>query len=289
MRENARAVRRQKLSEPGGETLPGDGPDPVKRECADPRIVPLFGRRVAHPGLRRFGPGCRVETARFEQAGGDPVALHDIRARVEGPEPVEKARRVGALQVELGGNEDVGQHGLAQTFLVSVELGEAGHCVHGDDHAGKPVAFLEVLVGEQGMDDRRRVGETGGFNDHTVQGRDFTLELLNEKLAQRVHEVAADGAAKAAGIKQHHVFADFTHQEMVERDVAELVDEDGGARERFVLQKFVEQRGLAAAEKARQHEERQALLECRAHAKRLNARSFKPERMTALIAPAAMM
>src|SRR5262245_25655807 len=42
---------------------------------------------------------------------------------------------------------------------------------------------------------------------------------------------------------------------MVEPDLAELVDDDDGAGERFVLQQAVEQRGLAGAEEAGQHGE----------------------------------
>src|SRR5262247_235236 len=42
---------------------------------------------------------------------------------------------------------------------------------------------------------------------------------------------------------------------MIQPDLAELVDDDDGAGERFVLQQTVEQRGLAGAEEAGQHSE----------------------------------
>src|SRR5262245_21855549 len=42
---------------------------------------------------------------------------------------------------------------------------------------------------------------------------------------------------------------------MIQPDLAELVDDDDGAGERFVLQQAVEQRGLAGAEEAGQHSE----------------------------------
>ncbi len=46
---------------------------------------------------------------------------------------------------------------------------------------------------------------------------------------------------------------------MVERDVAEFVDDDGGFGKRFVLEQAVEQRGLAGAEKAGKHGQRNGL------------------------------
>src|SRR5262245_12821559 len=42
---------------------------------------------------------------------------------------------------------------------------------------------------------------------------------------------------------------------MIQADLAELIDDDDGAGERFVLQQAVEQRGLAGAEEASQHSE----------------------------------
>ena len=54
-------------------------------------------------------------------------------------------------------------------------------------------------------------------------------------------------------LQQHHVVADIFDQQMVERDLAELVDDDGGLGERRILQQCVEQRGLAGAEEAGEH------------------------------------
>jgi hypothetical protein len=45
-------------------------------------------------------------------------------------------------------------------------------------------------------------------------------------------------------------------QQMVDPDLAELVDDDGRLRERRILQQSVEQRGLAGAEEPGQHGER---------------------------------
>src|SRR5436305_4679695 len=45
-------------------------------------------------------------------------------------------------------------------------------------------------------------------------------------------------------------------QQMIEADLAELVDDHRRLREHFVLQQAIEQRGLAGAEKAGEHRER---------------------------------
>ncbi len=49
---------------------------------------------------------------------------------------------------------------------------------------------------------------------------------------------------------------DMLDQQVVEADLAELVDDDGGVGERGIVQQAVEQRGLAGAEKAGEHGER---------------------------------
>ena len=60
-------------------------------------------------------------------------------------------------------------------------------------------------------------------------------------------------------LQQHHVVVDIFDQQMVERDLAELVDDDGGLGERRIFQQAVEQRGLAGAEKAGEHRQRDRL------------------------------
>ena len=50
-----------------------------------------------------------------------------------------------------------------------------------------------------------------------------------------VDQVAAHGAAQAAGREQHHAVLDVLDQQMVEADLAELVDDDGGLGQRRIL------------------------------------------------------
>ena len=76
------------------------------------------------------------------------------------------------------------------------------------------------------------------------------------QIAQRPHQIAAHRAAEAAGIQQHGIAIQPLHQQVIEADFAELVDQHGGVAERRVLQQAVQQRGLAGAEEAGEHRDR---------------------------------
>src|SRR5262249_37126414 len=70
---------------------------------------------------------------------------------------------------------------------------------------------------------------------------------------QSVDQVAAHGAAQAAGLQQHHVVADIFDEQMVERHLAKLVDNNSGFRQCGVFQQPIEQCGLSGAQEAGQH------------------------------------
>ncbi len=124
----------------------------------------------------------------------------------------------------------------------------------------------------RGLQQRRRIGEAGGLHDHALERGAAIIEIAQE-LLQRGHEIAAQVAAQAAARQHHHVAVDLLDQQMVERDVAEFVDDDGGVAQIRVAQQPVQQRGLAGAEKAgeqRQRDRRRRTLRrgCRSFAHR---------------------
>jgi len=51
-------------------------------------------------------------------------------------------------------------------------------------------------------------------------------------------------------LQQHHIVADILDQQMVERHLAEFVDDDGGIRERWILEQSIQQCGFAGSEEA---------------------------------------
>ena len=74
-----------------------------------------------------------------------------------------------------------------------------------------------------------------------------------DQVGQRVDEFAAHRAAEAAVGKLDHAVGRLLDQQMVDRHIAELVDDDGRVGQRRILEQPVEQRRLAGAEKAGQH------------------------------------
>ena len=70
------------------------------------------------------------------------------------------------------------------------------------------------------------------------------------EILERRHELAPDRAAQAAGREGDHLPLDAFDEQMIERDLAELVDEHHGIRERLVLHQGVEQGRLAGPEEA---------------------------------------
>ena len=89
------------------------------------------------------------------------------------------------------------------------------------------------------MQDRRRIGEAGGLDDHALERQDAVVVALAQQVLERRDQIAAHGAAQAAGGEQHHALVDFFHQQMIEADLAELVDDHhvscsaGSFRSRF--------------------------------------------------------
>ena len=125
---------------------------------------------------------------------------------------------------------------------------------HRDD-AVEPIAHHQIRMRHDGVQHRRWIGEAGRLDDDAAEFYAPIVEVA-EKLFQRGDEIAAHRAAEAAAGQQHHVAADVLDQQMIETDLAELVDQHGGVGERRVLQQPVEQRRLAGAEEAGEDAER---------------------------------
>ncbi len=108
--------------------------------------------------------------------------------------------------------------------------------------------FLHVLVDEEGLRHRRRIGEAGGLHDDGVE-----LALALHQAVDDAHQVAAHGAADAAVVHLEHFFVGADDEVVVDADLAEFVDDHGVFLAVVFRQDAVEQRGLAGAEIAGQH------------------------------------
>ena len=70
------------------------------------------------------------------------------------------------------------------------------------------------------------------------------------EIVERGDQIAEHGAAQAAVLQHHDGVVALRRQRMIEADFAEFVDHHRGIRHRRIAQRAIEQRGLAAAEKA---------------------------------------
>jgi hypothetical protein len=76
------------------------------------------------------------------------------------------------------------------------------------------------------------------------------------QVLDRRRQLAADGAAQAARLQQHHGVLDALQQVMVEPDLAKLVDQHRGVGQRRMAKQALQKRGLARAQEARDQVDR---------------------------------
>ena len=108
--------------------------------------------------------------------------------------------------------------------------------------------LLHVLVDEEGLRDRRGIGEAGRLDDDRVE-----LALAAHQAFEDADQVAAHGAADAAVVHLEHFLVGADDEVVVDADLAEFVDDDGVFLAVRFRQDAVEQRGLAGAEIAGEH------------------------------------
>ena len=115
-------------------------------------------------------------------------------------------------------------------------------------HRIEPGVLLHVLVDEECLRHRRRIGEPGGLDDDGVE-----LALAPHQAVDDAHEVAAHRAADAAIVHLEDFFVGADDQIVVDADFAEFVDDDGIFLAVRFGQDAVEQRRLAGPQIAGQH------------------------------------
>ena len=159
-------------------------------------------------------------------------------------------------QVGLGDDDPVGDRNLLDRLQVLVEGRRAIDGVDHRNHPVEPVAHRQVGMRHCGLQHRRRVGEPGCFQDHAAEAGAAIVEVA-QKLLQGVDQITPQRAAQTTALKQDDTVPNLPNQQVVEADFAEFIDDDGGLCERRIADQAVEQRGLAGAEEAGQHRERQ--------------------------------
>ncbi len=100
-----------------------------------------------------------------------------------------------------------------------------------------------VLIHEEGLGDRRRIGKAGGLDDDRVE-----LALALHQAVEDADEIAAHGAADAPVVHLEHFLVGADHEFVVDADLAEFVDDHGVFLAVRLREDAVEKRGLAGAE-----------------------------------------
>ena len=151
-------------------------------------------------------------------------------------------------EIGLVEHDDVGERDLVLGFGRVLQPVAQPFGVGHRHHRVEPGVLLHVLVDEEGLRHRRRIGEARGLDDDGVE-----LALALHQAVEDAHEVAAHGAADAAIVHLEHFFVGADDQVVVDADLAEFVDDDGVFLAVVFRQDAVQKRGLAGAEIAGQH------------------------------------
>ena len=157
----------------------------------------------------------------------------------------------GGNEVALGDHETVRDRDLARALAAPAQSLIAIDRVDHRRHAGEREALAKGRVAEQRVQDRRRLGDAGGFENDPVERRKRARFAPRQNVAERVDQVAAQGATDAAAADQDRVAAEPLIQKMIEADLADLVDDDERIGKFARSQQAIDERGFACAEKAR--------------------------------------
>ena len=162
-----------------------------------------------------------------------------------------------------------------------VELGQAMDAVDHRHHGVQAALRGEHLIGLEGLDHRRRIGEAGGLDQDRVE-----RPAAVEQAAQGADQVAAHDAADAAGGKLDQLLLAGLDQRAVDPGIAELVDDDGDAPRVAGGEQAVEQGGLPGAQRAGQDGDGDAIVLHRGHAQ---AQGISETWITSPLAPTALI
>jgi hypothetical protein len=123
------------------------------------------------------------------------------------------------------------------------------------DDAVEAEVALHVLIDEECLRNRPRVGEAGGFDDDAVE-----LVATLHQVAQDADQVAAHGAADAPVVHLEDLFVGIDDEGLIDADLTELVLDHGDALAVVLGEDAIEKGGLARPEKPGEDRDRNALV-----------------------------
>ena len=146
----------------------------------------------------------------------------------------------------------VEQNDVAVTELVAgslaLELLEAKAIGIGNRDDRIDAHPIQEFRAQEGQHHRQRIRDPARL-DNKVMDPSITVENAKD----RIEEIVVDRTADAAVFQFHHVVGSGDDQVAVDADLAELVDDDGGAQALLVGEYVLDQCRLAATEEASDH------------------------------------
>ncbi len=226
--------------------------------------------RVDAVGVSGDGLGSRAgntgSRGHFERgvAEKQPAGILSLRpenaagASVEGIEPADE---VGAERNQIGpcDHQGIGECRLSPRLGEAIEAVRAVYRVDEGDDARQMQGVIEHGIGTQGEQDRCRIGESGGFDNYSLEAPYFACSAPLEQAAQGTRKILADRTAQTAAGQFENASFDKVDEVVIDRDLAELIDDDSRIGQGGRDQRASQERRLAAAEKSGQHGRRQSL------------------------------
>ena len=161
--------------------------------------------------------------------------------------------RTERREVGLGDHHRVGEGSLPPGLGEAVETVGAVYRVNESDDPRQVQRVIQRRIGAQCEEDRRGVGEPGGFDDYPAKLPDLAGVAAVQEATQRAREVLPHRTAQASPRQLQHTALDEIDEVMVDRDLAELVDDDRRIGEGGREERTAQQRRFATAEKPGQH------------------------------------
>ena len=187
----------------------------------------------------------------FEFDGEDALG-----ARVERVEACGKGRSEGG-EIGLRDDKRVGDRDLACGFSEAVERRGALDRVNQGYDPAQAQPLIEHRVGAESKKDRRRIGETARLDRDAAERPKPPGVTPLDQVAQALRKILPHHAAEAATRQLEDAALDKIHEKVVDRDRADLVDNDRRIGKRGGGKRAAQQRRLAAAEKSGQQRHRQ--------------------------------
>ena len=174
---------------------------------------------------------------------------------------LDLAQFVRTDQIGLVENDDIGEGHLILGLRRIAETLEEELGVDQRHHGIEAGILAHLVIHEERLGHRHRIGETGGLDQNGIEGATPLDQVFDD-----TDQIAAHRAADAAVVHLEDFLVALDDEVIVDADLAELVDDDGVALAVVLGENAVEQRGLAGPEVAGQYGHRNRTgLDCIAH------------------------